>query len=190
MREIFLFGREMGSLRTTYWIPRPLQPSKQTCSLVKILIDTGTAPTVHSLASMYCPCRRCRKKEAVRETVYMSVAKPGLKSGHICYIYREQDKHFSIPPAVPWAAFLTSASSSQRPFPVHSITCSVAFLAFRDVARVLSCATRQVSCGCTLPCQEDAAEPGREGCPCYECTRRDSQPQQQHKIQTTSLRGS
>lgn len=41
VRELVLLGREMGSLCTTYWIP-----SKQSCSLVRILIDTGMAPTV------------------------------------------------------------------------------------------------------------------------------------------------
>lgn len=181
----------MGSLCTTYWIPRPLQPSKQTCSLVKILIDTGTAPTVCRLASTLLSLQAMQKEGSCPwNCVCTSVAKLGLKSRHICYIYRVQDKHFSIAPAVPWSAFLTSASSSQPPFPIHSITCSVAFPAFQDVARVLNCATHQASSGCPLPCQEDAAEPASEGRPCYECTRRNSRAQQQHKIQTASLRGS
>lgn len=37
--------------------------------------------------------------------------KQGLKSGHFCSIYREQDKHRGVP----WAAFLTPA----RPFPAQ-----------------------------------------------------------------------
>lgn len=187
-REIFWFGREMGSPCTTCRIPRPLQPSKQTRSLVKILIDTGTAPTVCRSASTLPSLQATRKERSCPgNCVYTSVAKPGWKSGRICCIYRAQDKHFSIPPAVPWAAFLTSASSSQPPFPVRSITCSVAFSAFRDVARGFA-PCHPPSEG--RPCREDAAEPGREGCPCHERTGRNSQPQQQPKIQTTSLRGS
>lgn len=41
----------MGSLGTTYRIPRPSQASTETCFLIKTLIDTGTAPTVCRLAS-------------------------------------------------------------------------------------------------------------------------------------------
>lgn len=135
-----------------------MQPSKQTCSLVKILIDTGTAPTVCHLAStlLFLPAMQ-KERSCPWNCVCTSVAKPCLKSGHVCCIYRAQDKHFSIPPAVPWAAFLTSASS-------NLLSLYTASRAQLPSPRLSGCswsfelpAIRQASCGCPLPHQENLA---------------------------------
>lgn len=145
--------------------------AKQTDSFPCQNIHTGTAPTVCHSASTLLILQVMQKESCPWNRMYLSVAKLGLKCRHICCIYKAQDKHFSVPPAVLWAAFLTSASSSQAP-PLYAASHAQLPLLICRMELQCGAALRQASYGCPFSCQEGTAESGRKAYPYY----REKQP--------------